>query len=76
MDAGVVRFYPQQDGAYGDIHNIVGYVYGIHIWASLFIPSLAYDLAMTMMHEGYHGYYSYSGAEDVPENFATSCVLH
>lgn len=72
---GKVRFYPQNDNNYGDIHYIGGYTYGIHLQGGLFVDGQEYQLGMTLMHEGFHGYYDYHDDETAPENFARSCVL-
>ncbi len=68
--SGDVRFYPQNDGNWGDYHYFTGQM---HLHTSNFLNS--HDLGMTLMHEGFHGYFL-SGNESAAESFATSCVTN
>lgn len=77
--SGHVRFYPNPDGDWGDIHyNDFGGSNDIHLHTDNFLNQ--HELGVTLMHEGYHGYYDYRDDPPAPnnpaENFAQSCVLN
>jgi|GEM_PF-5871374 len=71
VNLGKIRFFTADDGTWGDFHFFTG---NLHLHTNTFLPGNEWDLRMTLMHEGFHGYYS-SHDDISAENFAESCVF-
>ena len=74
LDHGLVRFYNEYDGSYGDTHmSQRGKLYDrIHLYAQDWKSD--HQLAMTLMHEGYHSWTDILD-DAAAEAFAGRCVL-
>ena len=76
LDNNLIRFYTESDGAWGDTHySERGKLYDrIHLFAELWRSGNERELALTLLHEGYHSWYALSDDADA-EYFAGACVL-
>jgi hypothetical protein len=77
LEHGLIRFYTVNDGNDGDQHpSSRGKLYDrIHLYSALWKTGNERELALTLMHEGFHSWYDIAD-NTAAEGFAGQCVVN